>query len=223
MSEQRVSYLKVLRNRNFATLWGGQIVSQMGLGAINTLWVPLMSRYLGMGPEAIGAVDAAQGIGMIVGAAILGLLATHLRKTWLVNLGLMVIGLGIAAMGLIPAVPGQGMSLVAGTVGFWLVWISTLVLGVAVTPAVSTVNTIIQLVVPDAMMGRVNSTVGTLGSVAMLASMAGAAILGDLIGIPTVYVVCGLVVVGAGVVGVIALEEPTTREVPVPLPIKASE
>ncbi|MBU0495575.1 MAG: MFS transporter [Chloroflexi bacterium] len=192
-------------------------IVHLGLGAINTLWVPLMSRHLNMGPEAIGAVDAAQGIGMIAGAAILGLLAARLRKIWLVNLSLVLIGLCIAAMGLIPAVPGQATPLVVGTVGFWLVWISTLVLGVGVTPAVSTLNTIIQLVVPDAMMGRVNSTIGTLGSVAMLTSMAGAAILGDLIGIPTVYVVCGLVVVGAGVVGMVALEEPAPYPRPAPV------
>ena len=34
---------------------------------MNVIWVPFMRRIFGLGPEGLGAVDAAQGVGMALG------------------------------------------------------------------------------------------------------------------------------------------------------------
>jgi predicted MFS family arabinose efflux permease len=57
-------------------------------------------------------------------------------------------------------------------------------------------------------MGRVNSASGTVQSVANLLSMALAATLGDLIGVRTVFVACGLIMLVASGMGWMMLREP---------------
>jgi len=47
-------------------------VVHLGIGAINVLWVPLLSRNYGVGPEGMGIVDSLQGVGMALGALTVG-------------------------------------------------------------------------------------------------------------------------------------------------------
>ena len=53
---------------------------QAALGAINTMWVPFMREAFGAGPVQITLVDTAQGIGMALGAVLLGFLMAHTSK-----------------------------------------------------------------------------------------------------------------------------------------------
>ncbi|MGD8903245.1 MAG: MFS transporter, partial [Anaerolineae bacterium] len=55
-------------------------VVQLGIGAINVIWVPFMQRTFGLGPEGLGAVDTAQGVGMALGGVGLGVLAARVTK-----------------------------------------------------------------------------------------------------------------------------------------------
>ena len=41
-------------------------VIQLGIGAINVIWVPYLSRTFGIGAEGLGIVDSAQGGGMVL-------------------------------------------------------------------------------------------------------------------------------------------------------------
>ncbi len=167
---------------------------QLGLGAINVLWVPYLTGHFGAGPEVLGFIDSAQGAGMLLGGAAMGVLARRFTKSQLTNGGVAIVGLGVAAIGLAP--------------NYWAVLWLTLSLGVALTPAISSLETILQIVLPDAKLGRVYATIGALGGAAGLFSMAGAAALADSIGIPQVYVLGGLLVAGSGVAGIFLIEEP---------------
>jgi hypothetical protein len=68
------------------------------------------------------------------------------------------------------------------------------------------------LAVSDLKRGRVGSVLNALSVAAGLLSVATAAALGELVGPRTVYVVCGLIIAGAGLLGPFVLQESTPVE-----------
>jgi MFS family permease len=200
-------------------------VVQLGLGAINVIWVPFMRRTFGLGPEGLGAVDAAQGMGMALGAMALGLVTARFQKKKLAGWSIMFIGGMIALMGLSPAfslasaIPGLGVDAAMQdmTVGQRLLHMPlmlllySLLLGIALVPAQSALVTTMQLAVPDLKRGRVGSALNALTTAAGLLSMAAAAASGEVVDLRAIYVVAGLIVSAAGLVGLVVLEEPGTE------------
>ena len=65
-----------------------------------------------------------------------------------------------------------------------------------------------QMAVPDLKRGRVGSSLNAFSTAASLISMAFAALLGDWIGLRTVYLICGLFVVLAGLLCIWIVQEP---------------
>ncbi len=171
---------------------------QLGVGAITVLWVPYLQRTFSVGPEGLGIVDSAQGLGMIIGGVLLGFLVARLSKVALAGWGIAIIGLLLALMGLAPT--------------FLLVIGISFVIGLALVPVLSVLTTMMQLAVPDLKRGRVSSVLNALVTVATLLSMAAASGFGEMIGLRTVYVICGLINVGAGVLGLFVLREPAAVE-----------
>ena len=197
-------------------------VVQLGIGAINVVWVPFMRRIFDLGPEGLGAVDAAQGVGMVIGGAMLGLVAGRFRKRDLAGWSILFIGVMIALVGLAPAfslahlVPAWGVAapMEEMSVGQRLLYMPllvmsfTLLLGIALVPAHSALMTMMQLAVPDQKRGRVGSALNALTTAAGLVSMAVVAALGEVVALRLVYVAAGLVVAAGGVVGLFVLQEP---------------
>lgn len=169
-------------------------VVMLGIGAINVLWVPFMDRLFGIGPEGLGIADSLQGLGMLLGSIIVGNLTSRFRLTRLLSGSLALLGLAVVAIGLAPT--------------FVAVLVLLIFVGLSLPPINAAASTLIQTVTPDELMGRVNSASGTVQSVANLLSMALAATLGDLIGVRTVFVACGLIMVLAGGLGWVVLREP---------------
>ena len=170
-------------------------VVMLGIGAINVLWVPFMDRLFGVGPEGLGIADSLQAVGMLVGSIVVGKLTSRFRRTRVLSGSLVFLGLAAAAIGLAPA--------------FVAVLALLVLLGLSLPPLNAAASTLVQTVTPDELMGRVNSASGTVQSVANVLSMALAATLGDLIGVRTVFVACGLIMVLAGGMGWAMLQEPT--------------
>ncbi|MEJ5202150.1 MAG: MFS transporter [Anaerolineales bacterium] len=170
------------------------LVTQLGFGAINVVWVPYLQRTFGIGPKGLGIVDAAQGLGMIFGGIALGFLSKRLVKTTLAGGGAVVIGIFFAAIGLAP--------------GFIYVIVFSFLVGFGFVPAQSAIMTLIQLAVPNQKLGRVSSANLALRSASGLISMALAAAFAEAIGHRTVYVLCGLIVVLGGILAFIAIREP---------------
>jgi MFS family permease len=197
-------------------------VVQLGLGAINVIWVPFMQRTFGLGPEGLGAVDTAQGLGMALGGVALGFVVGRFRKTRLAGWSIAFIGAMITLKGLSPAFsfgslfPGLGSAATMAdmTVGQRLLHMPlmlllySLLLGIALIPAQSTLVTMMQLAVPDLKRGRVGSALNALTMAAGLISMAVAAALGEVIPLRTIYVIAGLITGAAGLVGLVVLQEP---------------
>jgi len=173
-------------------------ILQLGVGAVNVLWVPLLARRYGVGPDGLGLVDSMQGAGMAVGAVTVAWLSARVAKVRIVSAGLAVLGLMLALTGVAPSL------------AFILAY--TFVLGLALSPVQAALATLAQGTAPEHLRGRVFGTMGTLGQVASLVSMGAAAGAAEWVGIPTVYGACGVLVALSGVVFEAFVREPKALE-----------
>jgi predicted MFS family arabinose efflux permease len=107
---------------------------------------------------------------------------------------LIIIGL---MLGLIGVAPNY-----AYVIGF------TFILGLAIAPVEATMTTLMQQSTPDHSRGRVSSASGAFGSLAGIVSMAVAGGAAELVGIPAVYLVCGTLMVLAGLLFGTLVREP---------------
>jgi MFS family permease len=169
-------------------------VVHLGIGATNVLWVPLLDRHYGVGPEGMGIVDSMQGVGMALGGLAIGWLAARFTKIRISVVSLMVVGLMLGLTGVAP-----NFAYIVGL---------TLVLGLALSPLLAATNTLVQQITPDGARGRVFGALGTFGHMAGLVSMACAGGAAEWAGIPAVYLACGAVVVLAGLLLGALVREP---------------
>jgi DHA3 family macrolide efflux protein-like MFS transporter len=197
-------------------------VVQLGVGAMQVVWVPFMRRSFGLGPEGLGAVDTAQGVGMAFGGLALGFVAARVSKVKLAGWSIIFIGGMIALVGLAPPfslanlIPGVEIHADLTDLGVGqrllhvplLVLLYSMLLGVALVPAQSALVTMMQLAVPDLKRGRVGSALNALTTAAGLVSMAMASAFGEVIQLRVIYILAGLIVSAAGMVGLFVLQEP---------------
>lgn len=169
-------------------------VFYLGIGAVNVLWIPFLDRYFGVGPEGIGIVDASQGIGMLLGGAVVGNLASRFSHSGLVNGGLLLLGAVLVALAISPA--------------FAYILVLNGIYGLALTPMLSGLYTLLQRAVPNVKLGRVNAVLGALMRLANVLSMAAAGWLGEAMSIRAIYVICGGLTILSGVLGTRMLREP---------------
>ena len=170
------------------------VVTQLGFGAINVVWVPYLQRTFGIGAEGLGIVDSAQGAGMVLAGILLGYLSRKFLKTTLIGGGVLIMGLSFAAIGFAPI--------------FFYVVVFSFILGFGFIPAQSAVMTLIQLAVPDEKRGRISSAQVALRTAAGLLSMAFASAFAEMVGHRTIYVICGLIVTLGGFLAFFVLREP---------------
>ena len=184
--ELRAGLSFVKSSRVLAGVLMGLGVIQLGLGAMQVIWVPFFQKFFEIGPEGLGIVDSTQGFGMAVGAVTIGFLAARVKRAT-------TIGAGVAAIGFLITLIGLSPSFVL-TLGL------SFALGLFLSPVQAALSTVIQLAVPDDKMGRVNSAIGTTGSLAMLISMAVAGAVGDMVNLRLIYVISGTIIaLGGGV------------------------
>jgi MFS family permease len=225
-SEMREGIVYLFGNRTMAGILMCLSVVQLGLGAIHVVWVPFMQRTFGLGAEGLGAVDTAQGVGMVLGGLSMGLVATRVHKKDLAGWGIMFCGAMIALMGLAPPfslvnlLPGlqvQG-TMSAMTVGQRLLHMPlallayALLLGVALVPVQSSLMTMMQVAVPDLKRGRVGSALNALTTAAGLISMAAAAAAGEVVDLRSIYTFAGLITALGGLVGLLTMREPDRED-----------
>ncbi len=195
-AEMREGVTYLFGNRTMVGILVCMAVVQLGLGAINVLWVPYLQRTFGVGAEGLGIVDFAQGAGMVLSGLALGFVASRLNRTAMAGWALILIGLFLGGMGLAPA--------------FGWVIVLSFAVGLVLVPGQSALVTMMQLAVPDLKRGRVGSALNALTMAAGLVSMGLAAALGEAVGLRTMYAIAGLITLSAGVVGLLVLKEPET-------------
>lgn len=169
-------------------------VANLGLGAINVVWVPYLERTFGIGASGLGIVDSVQGIGMVISGLALGFIATRISKPLLASIGVCIIGVLFALMGYSPF--------------FYLIIIESFGVGLALVPVQSALATIQQIAVPDLKRGRVASSMSAVTTGGGLISMALASFLGEAVGLNRVYLIIGGFIFISGILGFWLLREP---------------
>jgi len=158
-------------------------------GGLGVLTVILANRQLGAGDEATGYLNAAIGVGGLLGALGSGALVLRRDLGPALVLGAVVLGVGLAGLGISTALVA---ALVAMTVA---------AAGSLISEVVST--TVFQRVVPDAIRGRAFGVTATISTLAFAAGSLALPVLADSIGMAPVLATAGAAVVVAAIVAVV--------------------
>jgi DHA3 family macrolide efflux protein-like MFS transporter len=153
-------------------------VAMLGIGAVNVLFVPFLRHTFGVSPEALGGVQTAQGVGMLLGGLLMGGLGKRLPPRLVSVASMVMLGVGIGLFGVSPV---YAMTLVIMPfVGFTL------------PPLNAALSTMLQRGVPKEMLGRAGSVTDMAISLTNLISMGAAGWLGDLLGLRETFMLGGL-------------------------------
>lgn len=159
-------------------------VTMLGLGAVNVLFVPFLSNILLIPTEALGVVDAAQVVGMVLGSSLVAVLAVRLKPNQMIVLGMIMVGLMVTLIGTATAM--------------WMVLVCLFLLGLFLTPVQTAAATLLQGSVSNELRGRANAALNTVMTTASVISMGLSGLLGDAIGIREVFYLSGAIAILAG-------------------------
>ncbi len=177
-------------------------VAMLGLGAVNVLIVPFLINQLKVPTAALGGIDAAQVIGMVVGSTLVSVLAVRLKSVQIIVGGIMLVGLFIALF-------GAATSIVFSLLALFFV-------GLALTPMQAAASTVLQQTIPAEKRGRASSAMNTLTTLTSVISMGSAGLLGDVLGVRQVFFLAGAITIFAGILAALLMRGP--QEVALPSP-----
>ncbi len=173
------------------------VVGAFVYGGLGILTVVIASSSLGSGDEATGYLNAAIGVGGLIGAIGAGALVLRPRLGPVLLVGAVILGVGLAVLGATNA-------LVVALVAMVVAEIGDLIIEVVGT-------TIFQRVVPDAIRGRALGGMETIQALSMAAGSLTLPILADGIGITTTLVGSGVAIVAATAIAVAILGSAADR------------
>ena len=190
---------RVAQSRLLSTTIASLAVVMLGLGAVNVLFVPLMTRVLVVSPAWFGPLDMAQSASMILAAGMIGAIAARIRPTTIITIGLVGVSVLIALTGAVTAI--------------WQVLLLMFLVGWFVSPLQASVVTLLQTSVVDAERGRIMSVLNAAMSAATVLSMAFAGIAGDVVGVRNVFFLAGAIVAVGAVISLIGFRGTQPRPV----------
>ncbi|MCL4544699.1 MAG: MFS transporter [Chloroflexi bacterium] len=158
----------------------------LALGSIVALSPIFMARALGLPPATGGYLITAAGAGMLGGSLVVGLVGRRCPTRWLLVGGMWGNGLSYVLFALMP-----NFTAAAGV---------RVLTGASLAPSGIARRTLLQMLVPDALRGRVFGVLTATSNLTSMVSMAAGGALADILGIREVYALAGLVIVAGGVV-----------------------
>ena len=161
-------------------------VSEIGLGATQVLYAPFFSKELHVPAAWLGPEEAVSAVAMAFGGVLVAGLAAKFKPQVLAPLGLLILGLGLGA--------------VAAVTNLWLLMATALLTGIFIIPMQSSFSTIFQRSCAPQLRGRVGAAITTVFNTASLFSIVGAGVLGDLLGLRTLFLAVGSITVLAGLI-----------------------
>lgn len=167
------------------------LVAQLSIGATLALMVVYAQRSLDGDtiayPESYAVIEAAIGLGNLVGGFVVGAIGARLRKGWLVVTGFLVMGIATVLLGL--------------TSNEILAMAAAVVIGVFNLVYVIPSQTLFAERTPADLMGRVVAIRSSIVMGALTGAMAVSAGLADHVDAGAIIAVTGLLTISAGVVG----------------------
>lgn len=180
--------LGAIRSSRFlSTLAGVQGLAALSAGATSALLVVLAERHLEVGPGSFGILIGAIGVGAGLGPLVLQKLVRDVRRPgWLFGPYLL--------RGFVDLVLAASTNLVvaAGALAFY---------GVGTSTGNVTYNSVLQTSVDNRIRGRVFAFYDVVWQTARLASIFAGGFLADAYGIVAVYVIGGVLLLAAGILG----------------------
>ena len=176
----------IRRSRLLMGMLVGASITMFGLGAVNAVLVPFVVGELALKETWFGLLEASQATSMILAGALAAVLATRLKPTTVIPIGLGVVGV----------VAG----LFAGLTSVWQLGALLFVMGWFVTPLQASFATIIQTETPPEMLGRTGAALNAALTGSNVAAMAIAGAFAAVIGVRSVFVAAGVIVVISAVV-----------------------
>jgi DHA3 family macrolide efflux protein-like MFS transporter len=167
------------------------MLATLGLSATVLVAVAYFKQLFNISPAFVGLLQAMEGIGMALGAVLIGAYATWARSRRIVSVTMIVLGASILVFVFAPQ--------------YWMVLIGALIVGLCIVSARSTLAAMTQALVPDAQRGRVESAMVTVTGIGTMGALVLAGILGDVIGPRYIFLITGLAVLAAGITSVFTL------------------
>lgn len=176
------------------------IVAAVVFGGLGILTVILATEVYGSGEAGTGYLNAAIGVGGLIGAVASGPLVLRRTLSRPLLAGAVGLGLGIVALGVAPGLGPAIAAMVVASAG-------SLILEVVDT-------TIFQRVVPDAVRGRALGIIETASTLAYAAGAFALPVLSAVVGTGPVLIVGGAAIIAAGIGGVALLGATATQAPP---------
>lgn len=183
-NQLRGGFRVMISSRPLRAVLASLSVTMLGLGAVNVLFIPFLIDDLMVSEAFLGAIEASQVAGLVISGTMVAVLATRLRPSNLVSLGLVGVGLFVGA--------------VSGAGAVWHVMVLLFFVGLSVGPVQAGANTLSQTLIEDSMRGRVGGALNTLVSAANVISMGLAGVVAAVIGTRGVFLASGGLVLASG-------------------------
>lgn len=183
-SQLTTGFRVMVSSRPLRAVLASLSVTMLGLGAVNVLFVPFIIEELMVSEAFLGAIEASQVAGLVVSGTLVAVLATRLRPSNLVSLGLAGVGVFVGA--------------ISGAVAVWHMMVLLFFVGLSVGPVQAGANTLSQTLIDDSMRGRVGGALNTLVSGANVVSMGLAGVVAAAIGTRGVFLASGALVLASG-------------------------
>ncbi len=161
-------------------------IATLGFGAIMVLGIVYLREKLGIGAEGFGFLYAFQGLGVVIGGAIIGRFASNAHSNRVVGSCMVILGMAIIAFAVAPS--------------YSLVLVAVAIVGLSIVAARAALATLTQRLVPDEKRGRVESAVNMVIGASSGASMVLSGLLGNLIGVQVVFIAAGAITILSGIV-----------------------
>ena len=173
------------------------VVSGFAFGGLSVLTVVLASQTFSAGEEATGYLNAAIGVGGLIGAIVSGALVLRPRLGPSLVGGAALLGAGLAGLGIVGSLAPALVAMTVASAGSLL----TEVVGA----------TIFQRVVPDQLRGRALGAIAAVANVAYAAGSFAVPVLAGTIGTLPVLVGAGLAVAASAIVTLVLVGAAATR------------
>jgi len=184
LQDFREGFRFALHSRLLQGITLGIAVAMLGIGAVNVLFVPFLRGAFAVEAAGLGGIEFAQGVGMLIGALLMGALGKRFLPRNIAVLGMVGLGLGIGATGMAPVL---GLIVAAmPLVGFTL------------PPINASLTTMLQRGIPEALLGRAGSVMEMASSLTNLISMGLAGWIAGVVGLRETFVLAGAIVLIAG-------------------------
>lgn len=167
------------------------VMGTFGLSATVLVAVAYFKQLFRVSANYLGLLQATEGLGMALGALVIGLYATWARSRRIVSVTMTVLGAGILVFALAPQ--------------YWMVLIGALIVGLCIVSARTTLAAMTQALVPDIRRGRVESAMVTVTGIGTMGALILAGILGDVLGPQIIFIITGALVLAAGIVSIFSL------------------